>query len=321
MASYKLDLSKDNLPIFPENSSNQTDSYLTMGELLSKKLKVALIQITSGSDKQANLEHAKEFILKALEKDPSVDLAILPECFNSPYSVSEFAKYAEKIPDGESTQFLSNLAKEKNILIVGGSIPELGEDGKVYNTSITFNRDGEIIGKHRKVHLFDIDIPGGITFKESVTLTGGEKATTIQLPDFGNIGEGICYDIRFPELAAVAAREKDAFAMVYPGAFNTVTGPLHWHLLARARAIDNQIFVVLVSPSRNLNLGYHAFGHSLVVDPNGNIIAEAGEDEEIVITELDPELIKKTRAGIPITTQRRFDIYGNYTKNVKPSAL
>lgn len=292
-----------------------------MSELLSKKLKVALIQITAGSDKQANLAHAKEFILKALEKDSSIDLVILPECFNSPYSVTEFSKYAEKIPDGESTQFLSKLAKDQKILIVGGSIPELGDDGKIYNTSITFNRQGEIIGKHRKVHLFDIDIPNGITFKESITLTGGDKATTIELPEFGNIGEGICYDIRFPELATVAAREKDAFAMVYPGAFNTVTGPLHWHLLARSRAIDNQIFVVLVSPSRNLNLGYHAYGHSLIVDPNGNIIAEAGEDEEIVIAELDPELLKKTRAGIPITTQRRFDIYGDYTKKVEPRAI
>lgn len=292
-----------------------------MSELLSKKLKVALIQITAGSDKQANLSHAKEFILKALEKDSSIDLVILPECFNSPYSVTEFSKYAEKIPDGESTQFLSKLAKDQKILIVGGSIPELGDDGKIYNTSITFNRQGEIIGKHRKVHLFDIDIPNGITFKESITLTGGDKATTIELPEFGNIGEGICYDIRFPELATVAAREKNAFAMVYPGAFNTVTGPLHWHLLARSRAIDNQIFVVLVSPSRNLNLGYHAYGHSLIVDPNGNIIAEAGEDEEIVIAELDPELLKKTRAGIPITTQRRFDIYGDYTKKVEPRAI
>lgn len=292
-----------------------------MSELLSKKIKVALIQITAGSDKKANLAHAEEYILKALEKDSSIDLVVLPECFNSPYSVTEFSKYAEKIPEGESVQFLSTLAKKNKILLVGGSIPELGDDGKIYNTSLTFNRDGEIIGKHRKVHLFDIDIPNGITFKESITLTGGDKATTIELPEFGTVGEGICYDIRFPELAAVAAREKNAFAMIYPGAFNTVTGPLHWHLLARSRAIDNQIYVILASPSRNLDLGYHAYGHSLVVDPNGNIIAEAGEGEEIVIAELDPEFIKKTRAGIPITTQRRFDIYGDYTKSVEPKAL
>lgn len=292
-----------------------------MSSILAKKLKVALIQMTSGADKTANLNHAKDFILKALSKEPKIDLTVLPECFNSPYAVTEFANYAEKIPGGESTEFLSSLAKEQKIIIVGGSIPELGDDGKIYNTSVTFDRDGKIIGKHRKAHLFDIDIPGGITFKESVTLTGGDKATTIDLPGFGTIGEGICYDIRFPELAAVAAREKNAFAMVYPGAFNTVTGPLHWHLLARSRAIDNQVYTILCSPSRNLSLNYHAFGHSLVVDPIGNIIAEAGEDEEIVIAELDPELITKTRAGIPVTVQRRFDIYGDWTKKVEPRAI
>jgi predicted amidohydrolase len=288
--------------------------------ILAKKLKVALIQITSGADKQVNLNHAKEFILKALKKDPSIDLTVLPECFNSPYSVSEFANYAEKIPDGESTKFLSQLAKNNNIYLVGGSIPELGEDGKIYNTSVTFNRQGEIIAKHRKVHLFDINIPGGITFKESITLTGGDKATAFELPEFGNVGEGICYDIRFPELAAIAAREKNAFAMIYPGAFNTVTGPLHWHLLAKARSIDNQIYTILCSPSRNLDLSYHAYGHSLVVDPSGNIVAEAGEGEEIVIAELDPEVLTKARAGIPVTVQRRFDVYGDWSKKVEPSA-
>jgi predicted amidohydrolase len=292
-----------------------------MSHLLLKKLKVALIQITAGANKQHNLNHAKEFIQKALLKDASTDLIVLPECFNSPYAVTEFANYAEKIPGGESTKFLSQIAKENKILLIGGSIPELGDDGKLYNTSLTFDRDGEIIGKHRKVHLFDIDIPGGITFKESITLTGGSKATAIKLPEFGTIGEGICYDIRFPELATIAARKSNAFAMVYPGAFNTVTGPLHWHLLARSRAVDNQIYVILVSPSRNLDLNYHAYGHSLVVDPNGNIIAEASEDEEIVFAELDPALIEKTRGGIPVTVQRRFDVYENYTEKAEPTDI
>lgn len=280
-----------------------------------------MIQITAGANKQHNLNHAKEFIQKALLKDASTDLIVLPECFNSPYAVTEFANYAEKIPGGESTKFLSQIAKENKILLIGGSIPELGDDGKLYNTSLTFDRDGEIIGKHRKVHLFDIDIPGGITFKESITLTGGSKATAIKLPEFGTIGEGICYDIRFPELATIAARKSNAFAMVYPGAFNTVTGPLHWHLLARSRAVDNQIYVILVSPSRNLDLNYHAYGHSLVVDPNGNIIAEASEDEEIVFAELDPALIEKTRGGIPVTVQRRFDVYENYTEKAEPTDI
>ncbi|KAH3687399.1 hypothetical protein WICPIJ_001612 [Wickerhamomyces pijperi] len=291
-----------------------------MSNLLAKKLKVAIVQITAGSNKQANLQHAKEFIVRAKQQEPQLDLVVLPECFNSPYSVTEFANYAEQIPSGESTQFLSQLAKELSIILVGGSIPE-SDQGKVYNTSVTFDRDGSIIGKHRKVHLFDIDIPGGITFKESITLTGGSKVTSINVPEFGTFGEGICYDIRFPELAQISARRDNAFAMIYPGAFNTVTGPLHWHLLARSRAVDNQLYTILASPSRNYDLNYHAYGHSLVVDPMGKIIAEAGEGEEIIFAELDPELLPSSRNGIPVTKQRRFDVYEDISTKVETSAL
>ncbi|GMM37481.1 putative hydrolase [Saccharomycopsis crataegensis] len=281
---------------------------------LKKTLNVALIQLSAGFDKAKNLNHFKTHILKAIgESKNKLDLVVLPECFNSPYSVSEFRNYAETIPDGETTQFLSAIAKEHQIFLVGGSIPELDKtNDKIYNTSVTFDPQGKIVGKHRKAHLFDIDIKGGITFKESITLTGGDKATVYDLDGFGKVGLGICYDIRFPELAQIAARSpNDSFAMIYPGAFNTTTGPLHWHLLARARAIDNQIYTIVCSPARDLNSGYHAYGHSLVVDPYGKIIAEAGEGEEIVYAQLDPELITKVRQGIPINYQRRFDIYNN----------
>ncbi|CDK24071.1 unnamed protein product [Kuraishia capsulata CBS 1993] len=286
---------------------------MTDSELLKKPLKVVLLQIKAGFDKTKNLQNAASFLEKAMNQYPDADLAVLPECFNSPYSVSEFANYAENIPNGESTQFLSSLAKKHEVMLVGGTIPELGDDSKIYNTSVTFNREGEIIGKFRKIHLFDIDIPGGITFKESITLTGGDELITLNLPGFGSMGEGICYDARFPELAAISAR-KGCFGMVYPGAFNTVTGPLHWHLLAKARAVDNQMFVIFCSPSRDTDFSYHAYGHSLVVDPNGKILAEAQEGDEIVYAELDPEVLVRTRASIPVTTQRRFDVYTDVAK-------
>ena len=147
---------------------------------------------------------------------------------------------------------------------------------------MTFNPQGEIIAKHRKAHLFDIDIPNGITFQESLTLSGGDKATVFKLGEYGNVGLGICYDIRFPELASIASRYPyNSFAMFYPGAFNTTTGPLHWHLLARARAVDNETFVVLCSPARDVEGGgYQAYGHSLVADPFGNIIAELEKEKK-----------------------------------------
>lgn len=294
-----------------------------IGNPLKKNLNVALIQLSAGFDKAKNLNHFKTHILKAIsESKKKLDLVVLPECFNSPYAVSEFSNYAETIPDGETTKFLSTIAKEQQIFLVGGSIPELDKsDNKIYNTSVTFSPSGDIIGKHRKAHLFDIDIPGGITFKESITLTGGDKASVYNLSGFGNVGLGICYDIRFPELAQIAARApNNAFAMIYPGAFNTTTGPLHWHLLARARAVDNQLYTIVCSPSRDTSSGYHAYGHSLVVDPYGKIIAEAGEGDEIIYAELDADLISKVRAGIPVNDQRRFDIYKNVAEGAKVSS-
>ncbi|CUM62588.1 uncharacterized protein PRCAT00000140001 [Priceomyces carsonii] len=296
---------------------------------LSKSLKIALIQLKAGGDKAANLDKVKSFIDRAIATSTigKLDLVMLPECFNSPYAVDQFRNYAESIPDGETTKLLSSLAHKYGIFIVGGSIPEIDskEDSNVYNTSLTFSPEGQIIAKHRKVHLFDIDIPDGITFKESTTLSAGDKATVFKLGDFGNVGLGICYDIRFPELAMIAARNPyNSFAMFYPGAFNTTTGPLHWHLLARARAVDNEIFTVLCSPARDVEGGgYQAYGHSLVADPYGKIIAEAGEGETILFAELDKDLLPKAREGIPVNYQRRFSVYKDFVGDgdVKVSSL
>ncbi|KAG0669163.1 Omega-amidase nit3 [Kluyveromyces marxianus] len=287
-----------------------------MSAILKSKLKVALIQLAgSAPDKNANLTRAATFVAKAMKEQPDTKLVVLPECFNSPYAVDKFREYAEVItPEAPSVKALSEIARQWKIILVGGSIPELEPTSdKLYNTSIIFNEKGELIGTHRKAHLFDVDIPNGITFKESTTLSAGNKNTLIDEPSIGKFGVGICYDLRFPELAMVNAR-KGAFAMIYPSAFNTVTGPMHWHLLARSRSIDNEIYTLLCSPARNLNSSYHAYGHSLVVNPKGEIIAEAGEGEEIIYAELDPEFIKEVRQAIPVTFQRRFDIYGDVSK-------
>jgi omega-amidase len=201
------------------------------------------------------------------------------------------------------------MAAETKTYLVGGSIPELDiTTKKYYNTSLTFSPTGALLATHRKVHLFDIDIPGGITFRESDVLSPGNKITILDLPEYGKIAIAICYDIRFPELATIAAR-KDCFALVYPGAFNTTTGPLHWKLQGQARAMDNQVYVALCSPARDVNASYHAWGHSLVCDPMAKVLVEAGEGEEIVYAVLEGEKIEATRKGIPIYGQRRFDVY------------
>jgi predicted amidohydrolase len=288
---------------------------------LSKSLQVALLQFHASADKTVNLKKVTEFIQTALKHSPKPQLIMLPECFQSPYAVDEFKNYAEKIPDGETTKLLSKLAKDNKVSIIGGSIPEFDEsDGGLYNTSVVFNSNGEIIAKHRKVHLFDISIPNGITFKESDSLKPGNKATVFEIPEIETkFGLGICYDIRFPELAMIASR-KGAGIMAYPGAFNTVTGPKFWTKFAIARAIDNQNYVLMCSPARNPNGGYQAYGHSMVVDPNGEILVEAGHDEEIVYAELKKDIITEARNNIPITIQRRFDIYDDVSKDPTVSA-
>ena len=181
---------------------------------------------------------------------------ILPECWNSPYSTASFPIYAEEVPSighspnadkSPSTFFLCKKAKENSVWIVGGSIPEREEE-RLYNTCLIIDNTGSIVGKHRKIHLFDIDVPGRIKFKESDALSAGHSPTIIESP-WGPIGVGICYDIRFPEYAIVL-RQLGARILVYPGAFNMVTGPAHWELLQRARAVDNQVFVISCSPAR-----------------------------------------------------------------------
>ena len=308
-----------------------------MSNSLKQPVKVALIQLASGSllrsskpmppitdkdtpgsEKSVNLSHARDKVVEAASA--GANIIVLPECFNSPYGCDYFPSYAETLlpspPTPEqspSFHALSALALDTKTYIIGGSIPELDTTNKkYYNTSLTFSPTGALLATHRKVHLFDIDIPGKITFKESEVLSPGNKVTIVDLPEYGKVAIAICYDIRFPELATIAARE-GCFALFYPGAFNTTTGPLHWELLGRARAVDNQIYVALCSPARNVE-GYAAWGHSMVVDPMAKILVEAGEGEETVYAELDGAKIQETMKNIPISTQRRFDVYPDISK-------
>ncbi|KAI1778102.1 carbon-nitrogen hydrolase [Hypoxylon cercidicola] len=284
--------------------------------VLKQPIKLACVQLASGADKAANLAHAREKVVEAAAA--GAKLVVLPECFNSPYGCDFFPSYAETLLPGPpskeqspSYHALSAMAAETKTFLVGGSIPEADPDpatNKYYNTSLIFGPDGRLLASHRKVHLFDIDIPGQITFRESDVLSPGNKVTLVELAGYGRIAVAICYDVRFPELATVAAR-RGCFALVYPGAFNTTTGPLHWRLQGQARAMDNQLYVALCSPARDTAQSYHAYGHTLIVDPMARVLAEAGEAEDVVAATLDGDVISTTRRNIPLPTQRRFDVY------------
>ncbi|CAG8602884.1 7272_t:CDS:10 [Acaulospora morrowiae] len=278
------------------------------------KFKISCIQLAVSSDKSLNLQNAKNKILEASKN--GAKLVVLPECFNSTYGVQYFDRFAECIPNGESVKTLSAAAKEANVYLIGGSIPEREEpSGKLYNTCTVYDPEGNLIAKHRKVHLFDIDIPGKITFQESATLNSGNSLTCFDT-EYGKIGVGICYDIRFPEMAMIAAR-RGCIAMVYPGAFNLTTGPLHWELLQRARAVDNQFYVATCSPARDTSASYIAWGYSTIVDPNGQILATTDHKEDIIYADIDLEHLKTVRQSIPIYNQRRFDLYPNVAENFK----
>ncbi|KAF2362979.1 Carbon-nitrogen hydrolase [Trinorchestia longiramus] len=266
-------------------------------------LVLALIQMAVRQNKPANLNRCAELVKVAAQTGAKV--VALPECFNCPYGTKYFAEYAEAIP-GETTEFLSSVAKKNQVWLVGGSIPE--RDGnKIYNTCTVFSPTGECIAKHRKIHLFDINIPESISFKESEVLSPGNSFTTFEAMGW-KIGLGICYDIRFAELAQVYAKQ-GCKLLLYPGAFNMTTGPAHWELLQRARAVDNQVYVASISPARDVNAEYIAYGHSLCVDPWGCLVTEAEEQEAIVYAELDANELQSIRQNIPITKQKRADLY------------
>lgn len=267
-------------------------------------LKIALCQMNVIDNKEENLKKASTMISESVSKN--ADFIVLPEMFNCPYSNDKFIEYCECENDSETLDFISSLAKKNNVYILAGSVPEK-ENDKLYNTSYLFNRSGDIIAKHRKMHLFDIDVKGKIRFMESDVLTPGDSFTVAET-EFGKIGIGICYDIRFPELARIMV-EKGALILFYPGAFNMTTGPAHWELLFKSRALDNQVYCVGVAPALNENASYHSFGHSIVANPWGEVIVQADESECLIMCDVDLDIIGKIREELPLLKNKRGDLY------------
>ena len=268
------------------------------------KIRLALCQMNVVDDKEANLKKASSMITDSVAND--ADFIVLPEMFNCPYSNDKFIEYGEEEGDSLTLNAISELAKENDVYILAGSIPER-EGDKLYNTSYLFDKSGSAIAKHRKMHLFDIDVKDRITFKESDVLTAGDEFTIVET-DFGKIGIGICYDVRFVELARIMV-ENGAEILFYPGAFNQTTGPAHWELLFRSRALDNQVFCVGVAPALNMDASYHSYGHSIVTNPWGEVLAQASEKEELIFCEIDLSEIKKVREEIPVLKNKRKDLY------------
>ena len=265
--------------------------------------KMAVIQLRTELEKAVTMEKAEGMIKEAAENGAKV--VVLPEMFNCPYSHEWFRKFAED-ENGESVAEMSRWARENKILLVGGTIPE-AEGDKLYNTCFVFNEQGEVIAKHRKIHLFDVDIEGGICFKESKNFAAGNEITVFDTA-YGKMGVIVCFDIRFPELTRTMAK-RGAEVVFCPAQFNMTTGPRHWELSIRARAMDNEIFFVGASAARYEGFDYEAWGHSTVAGPFGMVEATCDEAEQILYCEIDLNEVDSVRQQLPTFLRLREDIY------------
>lgn len=265
-------------------------------------MKTGLLQLNVSEEKAVNIRSAVEGIKQVAEN--GADIAVLGEMFLCLYNNEAFVANAEE-SSGNAVNALSKAARENNIYVVGGSIPLL-ENGKLYNASFVFNRKGEMIACHRKVHLFDIDVEGGQSFKESATFSAGDSVTEFET-EFGTMGLCICFDFRFPELARIMALD-GAKCIFVPAAFNMTTGPAHWETMFRQRAVDNQLYTIGVAPARS-NSGYISYANSIVVSPWGDVVYRADEYPAIRVVDIDLDRIEKIRRQLPLLSARRTDLY------------
>lgn len=281
-----------------------------------KKFVVSCIQNKITTDKTVNHSRIKELINSAI-KLHKPQLVVLSEFWNCPMGSSK--NYAQEFSEDESNspslKILSSLAKEHNIYMVGGSIPikDSNNKDKIFNTCYCFDNKGNITTKYRKMHLFDVDIPGKITYKESEKITPGDKndLLTVFKTPFANIGIGICYDLRFYEHSHLLKKLKNIDVMCYPAAFSLPTGEMHWDLLRRMRALDNNVHVIMCSPSRNWEEPdtHQVYGYSSVIDPYGKVVSSLGYDEGILSCTVDLDINSKISEQIPTWKHKRSELY------------
>lgn len=268
------------------------------------KVKIAQIQAHVYEEKEKNMEELERNLERI--KDENIDLVTLGEMFNCPYQTPCFPVYGE-MERGETWQKLSALAKKYQIYLSAGSVPEKDKEGHVYNTAYVFERQGNQIAKHRKVHLFDIAVKDGQCYQESATLTAGDQITVFDT-EFGKMGICICFDCRFPEIVRLMTL-RGARMILVPAAFNMTTGPAHWELMFRGRAVDNQCYMIGTSDARDEQAGYISWGHSLVVSPWGDVVTQMDEKPGIQITEIDLDRVDAIREQLPLLSARRTDLY------------
>lgn len=266
------------------------------------KFLAAAIQMLAMPDQKANLEEAEAWVREAARMGTKV--AALPEVFNWRGEKREERSHAEAIP-GPTTEVMARLAREFGLyLLVGSILEEIPGSSKAYNTSLLFDPQGRILARYRKLHLFDVDIEGGVSILESATREPGTDIVVAKT-EFCPMGLSICYDLRFPELYRALAA-KGAQIIFVPSAFTVPTGEAHWEPLLRARAIENQVYVIAPDQFGKNPKSIATYGNSMIVDPWGKVLARAADYAGVIFAEIDLGYLAKVRSELPALSHRKF---------------
>jgi omega-amidase len=264
-------------------------------------VRIALCQIRPSFDCADTIDRAFDMIGQSAIN--GADLVVLPEIFYFPYDLLEIKRI------GDMSRLLERFSREAlrhEIYLCTGSMAIKGLDG-LTNTAYLIDPNGATVLTYSKSHLFDVSLKN-VKIRESSVFVAGDRFPVAHT-GLGAIGMLICYDIRFPEAARKLALA-GAELIIVPADFNDITGPAHWHVMHRSRAIENQVFLIAVSQARNSEAHYAAYGHSMVVSPWGDIIAEADDTESIIYADLDPRVLEDTRKRLPLLKHRRKDLFG-----------
>jgi predicted amidohydrolase len=267
-------------------------------------MRVAMCQLNARDDREANLAVARSLLERAAAA--GADLAVLPE-------FTDYLGPAARLPkpepvDGEYAQFFADAARELGMWVHAGSFHEAGPDAAhTYNTSLVFDRSGALAATYRKIHLYDVEIPGRVSYLESASVAPGQSPASVDVEGH-RVGLSICYDLRFPELYRHLAVIDGASILVVPAAFMLHTGRDHWEVLLRARAIENQCYVLAAGQIGDHEPNRTCFGRSMVIDPWGTVLAQAPDAVGVTVADLDLDRLATIRAELPSLANRRLPV-------------
>ncbi|HTT58883.1 MAG TPA: carbon-nitrogen hydrolase family protein [Acidimicrobiales bacterium] len=277
-----------------------------------REVRVAAVQLAAGANPEMNVERAIDLVERAA--DQGATYVQLPEYFNYRGTPSRYAEIAETIP-GPTTQRLADVAARRGIVLhVGSTFERSSEPHKTYNTSVVLGPTGAILATYRKGHLFDVHVAGEVDYLESRAITPGHQLVVVDLPDF-HLGLSVCFDLRFSELyRQLALHGATVFAV--PSSFSVPTGRVHWDVLVRARAIESHAYVVAAAQAGTTDEGVSSYGHSMIVGPWGEVLAESSSDaEDIIYASVSEQEVRRRRAQIDVWRLQRPDLYASLDRS------